>query len=43
MSRGTKFNPEEIISKLCENEIELALRKKRLGACNQVGVTEQTY
>ena len=43
MPRGTKFNPEEIISKLREAEVELARGKKIPEVCKQIGVTEQTY
>lgn len=43
MPRGTKFKPEEIISKLREAEVELARGKKIPEVCKQIGVTEQTY
>ena len=43
MPRGTKFKPEEIISKLREAEVELACGKKIPEVCKQIGVTEQTY
>ena len=43
MPRGTKFNPEEIIAKLREAEVELARGKKIPEVCQQIGVTEQTY
>ena len=42
MARGTKFKPEEIISKLREAEVELARGRKIPEVC-KIGVTEQTY
>lgn len=41
--RGTKFKPEEIISKLREAEIELARGKKIPEVCKQIGVTVSMY
>ena len=43
MPRGTKFKPEETITKLREAEVELARGKKIPEVCKQIGVTEQTY
>ncbi len=43
MPRGTKFKPEEIISKLREAEVELARGKKIPEVCKQIGVTESMY
>lgn len=43
MGRGTKFKPEEIISKLREAEVELSRGKKIPEVCKHFGVTEQTY
>ncbi|WP_428307981.1 hypothetical protein [Lacipirellula sp.] len=43
MPRGTKFKPEEIISKPREAEVELACGKKVPEVCKQIGVTEQMY
>ncbi len=42
MPRGTKFKPEEIISKLREAEVELARGKKIPEVCKQIGRSRRT-
>ena len=43
MPRGTKYSPEQIISKLREAEVELSRGLKVPQVCKKIGIAEQTY
>ncbi len=40
---GTRYTPEQIISKLREAEVLLAQGKTTIEVCRLLGITDQTY
>ena len=43
MPKGTKFKPEQIITKLREAEVLLAEGLKVPGVCRRIGISDKTY
>ena len=43
MASGRRHSPEQIAELLCQIEFRLANGNSALDACNEAGITEQTY